>query len=320
MILQGLRASPELGVFLAVGLGYWLGTLKLGNFSLGAVTSALLCGLVIGNYWKEPSGDLRAGFFLLFLFANGYSVGPQFISSLMNSGSKPLLLSLVVCLSGLVSAVAMARILGLDAGLGAGLFSGGMTASAAMGTATDAIKSLPLPPETAARLISHVVVADALCYVFGAIGVIWFLGSIAPRLLRIDLREEAKALERELGIEDHQAGVFSARQRFTARSFHIHAHSCVAGRPVAAIERLEPGESRIVEGEFRLPFPQIVPIRQGKAAMLLPLARFRLEVEGAAPVVRTFVVGQPGAAAGLQPFRLDLGPRVYPKLAQHAFA
>lgn len=246
MILQGLRASPELGVFLAVGLGYWLGTLKLGNFSLGAVTSALLCGLVIGNYWKEPSGDLRAGFFLLFLFANGYSVGPQFISSLMNSGSKPLLLSLVVCLSGLVSAVAMARILGLDAGLGAGLFSGGMTASAAMGTATDAIKSLPLPPETAARLISHVVVADALCYVFGAIGVIWFLGSIAPRLLRIDLREEAKALERELGIEDHQAGVFSARQRFTARSFHIHAHSCVAGRPVAAIERLEPGATVFV--------------------------------------------------------------------------
>jgi len=86
------------------------------------------------------------------------------------------------------------------------------------------------------------------------------------------------------------------------------------------IDRLEPGESRIVEGEFRVPFTEIVPIRQGSAALLLPLARFRLEAQGAAAVVRTFVVGQPGAKAGLQPFRLDQGPRIYPKLAQRAFA
>ena len=89
---------------------------------------------------------------------------------------------------------------------------------------------------------------------------------------------------------------------------------------VQRIDRLEPGESRIVEGEFRVPFRQIVPIRQGNATLLLPLARFRLEAHGAAPVVRTFVVGQPGAKAGLQPFRLDQGPRIYPKLAQRAFA
>lgn len=89
---------------------------------------------------------------------------------------------------------------------------------------------------------------------------------------------------------------------------------------VRRIERLEPGESRIVEGEFRLPFPQIVPIRQGNAALLVPLARFRLETDGAAPVVRTFAVGESGPKAGLQPFRLDLGPRVYPKLTQRAFA
>jgi hypothetical protein len=86
------------------------------------------------------------------------------------------------------------------------------------------------------------------------------------------------------------------------------------------IDRLEPGERRVGQGEFRLPFPQIVPIRQGSAALLMPLARFRLETGSAAPLVRTFVVGQPGSGAGLQPFRLDLGPRVYPTLTQRAFA
>jgi hypothetical protein len=89
---------------------------------------------------------------------------------------------------------------------------------------------------------------------------------------------------------------------------------------VQRIDRIEPGENRIVEGEFRVPFSEIVPIRQGNAALLLPLARFRLEADAAEPLVRTFVVGQPGAGSNLQPFRLDLGPRVYPKLAQHAFA
>jgi hypothetical protein len=92
------------------------------------------------------------------------------------------------------------------------------------------------------------------------------------------------------------------------------------GAAAQRIERLEPGETRVVEGEFRLPFPQIVPIRRGDAALLLPLARFRVEADGAEPFVRTFVVGQPGQGSSLQPFRLDQGPRVYPHLAQHAFA
>lgn len=92
--------------------------------------------------------------------------------------------------------------------------------------------------------------------------------------------------------------------------------------PLHLIERLEPGETRLIEGEFRLPFPSIVPIRQGSAALLLPLARFRLEADGAAPLTRIFAVGQPGAQpdAALVPFRLDQGPRVYPQLAQRAFA
>jgi putative transport protein len=241
MIIDALRVLPELGVFLAVAGGFWFGNIKLGNFSLGTVTSALILGLVLGNFWKEPSPDLRSSFFLLFLFANGYSVGPQFVRALRSSGMKPMVLSVVVSVSGLASAIFVARALNLDVGLGAGLFSGSMTASAAIGTATDAIKGLPLPTETAGMLISHVVVADALCYIFGAIGVIWFAGTIAPRLLQIDLRKEAKALERELGMEEHQAGVFSAKQRFTARTFRLDPDSDVIGRRVAEVESLEPG-------------------------------------------------------------------------------
>lgn len=98
-----------------------------------------------------------------------------------------------------------------------------------------------------------------------------------------------------------------------------HLSGPASGAATQRIDRLEPGESRVIEGEFRVPFSQITPIRQGNAALLLPLARFRLEAQGATPVVRAFAVGQPGNGA-LQPFRLDQGPRIYPNLAQRAFA
>ncbi|OYW45486.1 MAG: hypothetical protein B7Z33_06490 [Sphingomonadales bacterium 12-68-11] len=121
-----------------------------------------------------------------------------------------------------------------------------------------------------------------------------------------DLRIEADMISAHasLGREEQLAGPGSG-----APARHTIAH-------------LAPGETRVVEGEFRLPFPQIVPIRQGDTALLLPLARFRASAAGAAPVVRTFAVGQPSPrpGAGLQPFRLDQGPRIYPDLAQRAFA
>jgi len=91
--------------------------------------------------------------------------------------------------------------------------------------------------------------------------------------------------------------------------------------PLHQLERLEPGETRIISGEFRLPFPSIVPIRQGSAALLLPLARFRISAPGTETISRVFVVGQAAEQAGgaLVPFRLDQGPRIYPHLAQRAF-
>jgi putative transport protein len=273
MILQTLSASPELGVFLAVGLGYSFGRLKLGSFNLGTVTAALIFGLIIGNFWKEPSGDLRSGFFLLFLFANGYSVGPQFMSALKSSGAKPLVLSLVVCATGLIATVVLAKAFDLNAGIGAGLFSGALTASAAIGTATDAIKGLSLPAETTSQLVSYVAVADAVCYIFGAIGVIWFVGSFGPRLLGIDLREETKALEKRLGIEEKQAaGVFSAKLPFTARSFRLDARGNAIGKRIKQIESLEPGATVFVarvrrDGSIVQPTPDMM-LQPGDAVVL----------------------------------------------------
>lgn len=90
------------------------------------------------------------------------------------------------------------------------------------------------------------------------------------------------------------------------------------------IKRIKPGESVAVEGEFRLPMEAIRAIRKGKAALFVPLARVRVQAAkgGDGALVRTALVGQLAArpGGGLQPFRLDLGPRVYREVTQKIFS
>ena len=41
-IIELLRDHPELAIFLTLALGFWIGKIKVGSFSLGVVTSVLL--------------------------------------------------------------------------------------------------------------------------------------------------------------------------------------------------------------------------------------------------------------------------------------
>ena len=96
-----LEKYPELAVFLAIALGYLIGGVKFGEFSFGPVTGSLLAGLAIGQVAHVPVSPMAKAFlFLLFLFGIGYSVGPQFLQALRQSGVKPLLLALVCALTG----------------------------------------------------------------------------------------------------------------------------------------------------------------------------------------------------------------------------
>ena len=235
-ISQALRGAPELAMFLVVALGYWIGNIKFGKFFLGTVTTALIAGLVVGQIGIEMNHQLRWGLFYLFLFANGYSAGPQFFRALKQDGLKPLVLSLTVAVVGLGTAFVMARLLKLDPGLSAGLVSGSLTQSSAIGTATDAIMNLSLPLEQRKLFASHVAIADALTYLFGAIGTIWFVSSVAPKLMRIDLRKEAVALDAQFGIKTPTPGVDSAYQEYAGRAYRL-SDSAFVGKSVGEAER-----------------------------------------------------------------------------------
>ena len=230
---------PELAVFLVVGIGYWIGAFKVKGFGLGPVTGSLLVGLLVGSVYSIPvSSTAKSILFLLFLFAIGYSVGPKFFQAMKGDGLRWAALAVVQCVVGLAAAYVVARVLAFDAGYAGGLLSGALTESPSIGTATEAINGLPLPDEERARLVSHVAVADAICYVFGAFGVILFCGNVGPRLLRIDLKKEAERVERELGLDRSKPGVYSAWRPVEFRAYRLRHDSPAAGRTIAEAEAM----------------------------------------------------------------------------------
>jgi len=234
---QFLVRYPELALFLVIAVGYWIGSFRIGTFSLGPVTGALFAGLAVGDFAHVPVSNMTKSFlFLLFLFGVGYLVGPQFVQTMKRDGLKPMLLAVVVGLAGLATAVLVAKVLRLDPGFAAGLLSGALSQSAAMGTATDAINGLAIPDAQRALFVSHIAVADAVTYIFGYAGVILFVTQIAPALLKIDLRTEALKLEQALGVTRSKPGLASAWRKFELRAYRLQEQSPLVGVTVAAAE------------------------------------------------------------------------------------
>lgn len=182
-ITNFFREYPELAIFLTIGLGFWIGSLKFKSFSLGTVTSVLLVGILVGQMNIAIPGPIKSVFFLLFLFAIGYSVGPQFFQSLRSTGIKQVGFAVIVCFLCLGVTLATAKFLGYDAGMAAGLFSGSQTISAVIGVGTDTIQSLSASSADKSHWIDMIPVCYAVTYIFGTIGSAYILGNIGPALL-----------------------------------------------------------------------------------------------------------------------------------------
>lgn len=185
--------------------------------------------------------------FLLFLFGIGYSVGPSFFQNLKGDGWRWAVLGVFVPVMGLLAAYTVARYLALDPGYAGGLLSGSLTESSAIGTASEAIRSLSITPEQKDLWVSHIAVADAICYIFGTLGVIWCCSSLGPKLLRFDLRAESKQVEASLGIQPAKAGIQSAWQAVSCRAYEIPRGGLSVGKTVAEAEGRVQGARIFVE-------------------------------------------------------------------------
>ena len=260
-LIEALRTHGELALFLSLGVGYALGKLRLGSFKVGPVLGCLVAGVLVGQLDVPVSRDLKYAFFLLFLFAIGYKTGPQFFSGLKSSGLPQTGLTVFLCSTGLGTAWLVATLFGFDVGTAAGLLAGGLTESATVGTAGDAIARLALDPAVREQLVSNVAVAFAVTYLVGLITAVWVLSVLGPKLMRVDLAAECRELEQKMGAVSAEPGVLSAYTRHAVRAYRLTAD--LAGRSVQQLEALFGGERIFVErvrqaGEVKDSAPGIV--------------------------------------------------------------
>ncbi|MGB8601784.1 MAG: hypothetical protein WCD42_06260, partial [Rhizomicrobium sp.] len=236
-LIHTIREYPEIALYLTLALGFSLGTLKIGKFSLGIVTTTLIAGLVVGQIGVHLPAVLQSTFFAMFLFAVGYSVGPQFIRALRSDGLPQVFHAIIVCASGLATAFILGKVLHYDVALTTGLLSGGYTNSTVLGVGTNLIAQMGMSQTAVTAALTLMPVAYAVTYPFGTAGSAWILSNLAPKFFKFDLAKSCKEYEQAHGSA--KATGKTANIAFGARVFEL-TNTELAGKTVSEIEHAMP--------------------------------------------------------------------------------
>src|SRR5580698_2392800 len=204
MIWHLLATQPEIALFASLALGFWIGSFKIGPVQLGGVCGTLIVALILGQSGARISPDMKNIAFALFIFALGFTGGPQFFAN-VGRGWRYGILSIIE----IVTVIALVL-------------------------AAEAIGKLGLPLAETARLQANIVTAYSVSYLFGLVTIVLFTSQIAPLLLRVNLRDEAERLWRSLGGD----GAMGEGQSLAAPSLVGREVRVVgaAGLSIAALE------------------------------------------------------------------------------------
>ena len=242
-----LKQYPEIAIFLALGLGYYFGSFTFKGIGLGAVTATLIAAVIIGQIGITVTGPLKPFAFLMFLFAIGYGVGPQFVRGIAQDGVPQAVFSAVQCAFCLIVPVAIAKYAGYDLGSAAGMYAGSQTISASMGLATDAINRLEAPADQIKSMLDIMPVAYAITYIFGTVGSAIIIALIGPPLLGINLVEACKRYEEERGGKKSATGAGTAWHQFDLRAYRVKQDGPAVGKTAEQAEALVPNQRVFVE-------------------------------------------------------------------------
>ncbi len=288
MIVDLLKSQPEIALFTCLALGYLIGSVRVGPISLGGVCGTLIVALVIGQTGVRLAPDLKNIAFALFIFALGFTGGPQFFANI-GRGWRYGLLSVVEIVSVLALVMIAVVAMKLDAGTAAGLLAGAATESAVIGTATEAIAKLGVPADQISAMQAHVVTAYSVSYLFGLITIVLFTSQFAPLMLRINLRDEAQRLLQKLGGEGSlEDGQRLAVAPLAGRAFLVgpaagmlaSAFEARFGNNVTLEQVLRDGQQLSVDANFQLAAGDTVFIVGRREAMIEASQQFGEEVSG----------------------------------------
>ena len=155
-----IGTQPILALFLAIGVGYLVGQISIGGFSLG-VGAVLFVGLAIGAFAPKAqiTGPIGLTGLIMFLYGIGILYGRQFFEGMSGAaGRKYNLLALVAVVAGLLVALGLGQAFGIRMGHTLGIFAGSMTSTATLQAALDVMHN------------SEPSIGYSVAYPFGVIG------------------------------------------------------------------------------------------------------------------------------------------------------
>ncbi|MDJ0950211.1 MAG: transporter [Alphaproteobacteria bacterium] len=241
-------------LLLALALGYPLGRLSVGGISLGPTAGTLLTGVAISLVAKlgfditySIPGLVSTIFMLLFMYALGLRVGPQFFAGL-KAGAFPLVvIALVVWALNWILSFGGAALAGLEPGFAAGLIAGSHTVTAVIGVATSALQSGAWnPPEgtSADQVGANIAAGYAISYILSSIGTILLIRYL-PQMFGRDAVADAKQAEAEMSggaTEPVPGAAGSLTLGFSPldiRAFRVE-HEAFAGKTIEQLFDLHP--------------------------------------------------------------------------------
>lgn len=201
-----LAGSPVVLLFTVVGLGYFLGNLRIGGFRLG-IAGVLFVGLAFGA--MDPAAFVIPEFvyvlgLIIFVYTVGLQSGPIFFNLFRRQWLKITALALMSTLAAAAITVIAASILGITAPVASGLFCGSLTNTPALAAAVEALRGslsgAALDPAALRLGLDGPTVGYSIAYPLGVAGLIIVM-QVAPRLFRINFPEERRRAIRESGLE-----------------------------------------------------------------------------------------------------------------------
>ena len=259
------QKTPMAALFLSLAFGYWIGKIKIGNFQLGGMAGTLLVAIVVGQVGVPVDPVVKDMMFALFIYATGYVSGPQFFASLNRKTLSQLHLALISGIAILGYIFLVSKGMDFDKGTAAGLLSGAITESAAIGTAGEALQRLGLGAEKIKELQANIGVTYAITYLFGMLTVIFFSSRLAPRILGIDLQKEALKFEATLGGTGTKLkpGQFEAFGDIHTRAFEVQAGEAVGMTVGDLQERFDVKVEQAAYLEKRIAVTVDLPLKAG---------------------------------------------------------
>lgn len=231
-MLTDLLQTSYFAIFLIVALGFMLGRIKVMGLSLD-VSAVIFIALAFGHWGVSIPKELGTFGLVLFIFTIGIQTGPGFFHSFRSKGKTLILITLLIVASACLTGVGMKYLFDIDTPSIVGLIAGALTSTPGLAVAIDSTQS-PLAS-----------IAYGIAYPFGVIGVILFV-KLLPKLMGIDLNEEARRLEKERRSQFPELSTCLFRVTNSAVFGRTLSQLNIRAMTGAVISRLKQGEEILI--------------------------------------------------------------------------